>query len=101
MDFAHTHEAAAARHRKAQTLGRWCYARGILAGVSELPPPLLRVIARQVGVRPPHYAAGRSETWHLVDELLVARVAWDRAHGLEPPRSVVDVASAVHALVLD
>lgn len=95
MDYAHTSAAARARHRKAQTLARWCYARGILGGLSDQPPALQRVIARQAGVRPPHHSDCRSETWQLVDELLSARVVWDRVHGMIPPSGVADVAAAV------
>lgn len=33
VDFAHTARAEQARHRKARILARWCYQRGVLAGV--------------------------------------------------------------------
>ena len=99
MDFAHTVRAEQARHRKAQDLARWCYQRGFLAGVSALPPPLLRFIAQEVGVRAPHHeAGGRSETWERVEELLFARVDWDHRHGVRTPPVVVDIAAAVNAL---
>jgi len=68
VDFAHTPRAEQARHRKARILARWCYQRGVLAGVSALPPPLLRFIAHEAGVRAPHQdAGGCSETWQQVD----------------------------------
>lgn len=73
VDFAHTARAEQARHHKAQILARWCYRRGVLAGVSALRPPLLRFIAHEAGVRAPHQDAGScSEIWRQVEALLAA-----------------------------
>ncbi len=80
MDFAHTPAAERSRLTKATQLARWCYARGIDDRVLTLDPPVLRFIARQAGVNPPHQTGSRSSTWHLVGDLLHARAQWDLRH---------------------
>lgn len=84
-DFAHTTAAEQARMEKAKTLARWCYTRGIRGHLLEVDPAVLRSLARQAGVNPPHQVGAVSPTWQLVDELLVARAQWDRDHSCPPP----------------
>lgn len=96
-DFAHTTAAERARQDKAKTLARWCYARGISAGVLELDPVLLRSIARRAGVNPPRQVGAVSPTWQLVVDLLAARAQWDHEHARDAPPAVGCVACALEA----
>jgi len=95
VDFAHTTAAERARQDKAKQLARWCYARGVDVRVLELDPVVLRSIARQAGVNPPHQTGAVSATWQLVADLLTARTDWDRRHNHAAPAPAQCVLCAV------
>ncbi len=84
-DFAHTTVAERARQDKAKRLARWCYARGVDVRVLELDPVVLRSIARQAGVNPPHQTGTVPPTWQLVADLLAARTDWDHRYNQASP----------------
>jgi len=97
-DFAHTTAAERARQDKANQLARWCYARGVDVRVLELDPAVLRSIARQAGVNPPHQTGGTvSPTWQLVADLLTARTDWDHRHNHASPAPAECLLCAVGA----
>lgn len=98
IDYAHTRTAQQKRAAKAQTLARWCYARGLIdARLLEADPQLRRTAARSAGVSPPHEAPGQpGETWQLVLELITRKLAWDREHQIRTPRPARCVSCAVH-----
>lgn len=95
VNFAHTAAAERARQDKAKQLARWCYARGVDARVLELDPVVLRSIARQAGVNPPHQSGAASTTWQLVADLLTARTDWDHRHHHASPAPAPCVLCAV------
>ena len=96
VDFAHTAQAQRQRQRKAKTLARWCYTRGLGPEVATAEEPLLRAIARAAGVAPPHRRNGHSPTWDLVADLLRARAEWDHVHHIAAPAPAQCAQCAVH-----
>jgi len=84
VDFAHTAAAERARRTKSTQLARWCYARGIDHRVLDLDATVLRFIARQADVNPPHQPGPLSPPRRLVGDLLTARAEWAARHNHPP-----------------